>query len=160
MSWSPANDGVDKTLTRARNRMLCRRNGGFAPVLVGIVIAIVAGLLAMHPLTSAMGNHDADRSGPMVVAVGTDHSIEAVTMTLQGTVVGACSRTCDPGNGMTNMRCILALIAATLATVAACAANRVELIARPAQRYKRLTTANLPHVARPPDLIDLSISRT
>jgi hypothetical protein len=143
-----------------RERMLFRTNEGFALLLLGIVIAILAGLLAMHTLTSTMGNHNGDRSGTLAMAVVTDHSTGAATATLQETVVAVCSGPCDPGNGMTTLQCILALIAATLATVAACASNRMELIARPAQRYKSLPEANSRGIGRPPDLTDLSISRT
>lgn len=140
--------------------MLVRNTEGFALLLLGTVIAILAGLLAMHTLTSNMGNHDGDRSGPMAMAVGTDHSTGAVATTLSGAVVAACSGTFDPGNGMTTMQCVLALISAPLAAVAACASNRVELIARPAQRYKRLPEANSRDIGQPPDLTELSISRT
>lgn len=125
-----------------------------------MVIALLAGLLAMHTLTSTMESHAGDGSTTIAIASEADHSAHGAVASLPESVVAACSGTCDPGHTMAAMACILALLAATLALGAARASNGAIVIPRPAQHQRDILAVASLETRPPPDLNVLSISRT
>lgn len=169
------------SLGRTRARVLGANTIRRTVLLLGVVSAVVLGLLAMHTLQTGMGNHNApmNSTGAMSTIGDTAHHGEDTvpgTEVLAGsdTVVGAdmvgashkhaasseCSGMCDPEHTMAGMICVLALLLTGLLLAAI----------RPASTY---TTAPLTPVLRqvadaaaarpgpaPPDLNVLSISRT
>jgi len=129
-------------------------------VLLAVVIALLAGLLAMHTLTSTMESHDGNGSATLVMASETGHSAHGAVPNLPESVVAECFGTCEPDHTMAAMACILALLAATLALGAARSSNGAIVIARSAQHHRDILAVAAREARPPPDLKALSISRT
>ncbi len=147
------------TLMNLRDAMLRRSAVRSTLLLLVIVVALLAGLLAMHTLSSGMGNHDGDASASMAMEMS-HHGVDTGLPALPGNVVANWSGSSYPGQPMVTMACILALLVATLALFAPRSANRVRPFARPVRYNRGVTAANPLETASPPDLLVLSVSRT
>lgn len=148
------------TLIRMRDGIFSRSAARSTLLLLSMVIALLAGLLAMHILTSSMGGHDQHAPVTMAVADGPDHSIHVTTPSPAGSVVADCSGSCDPGHTMATMVCILALLAATIVLGAVRSAHGFTAAPRPLHHRAGFAAVTARDTGPPPDLILLSISRT
>ena len=147
-------------LTRMRDSILRRSAARSTLLLLSIVIALLAGLLAMHVLASSMGSHDQHAPVTMAMADGPNHSILVTTPGPGESAVADCSGNCDPGHSMASMVCILALLAATIVLGAARSAHGFTAIPRPLHHHGGFAAENARDMGPPPDLTFLSISRT
>ena len=148
------------TLTRMRKSILRRSAARSTLLLLSIVIALLAGLLAMHILASSTGSHDQHAPVAMALADGPDHTIHTTTPSPAQSVVADCSGNCDPGHSMASMVCVLALMAATIVLGAVRSAHGFTAIPRPLHHRAGFAAVNARDMGPPPDLTFLSISRT
>jgi hypothetical protein len=131
-------------------------------LLVSIVVALVVGLLAMHTLTSPMGNH----TGPAATTAmdanppGDLNAGDAVTAGGHSAALLSCSSTCDLGHNMVGMVCVLALLFTALSLTAVSAANVTTFGLRTRLALSRINAFVAAPTNPPPDLNALSISRT
>lgn len=126
-------------------------------LLLGIVVAVVAGLLAMHTIATGMTGHS--DPGAAAMAVTTDHRASEAHSDPTGV---ECSGDCAPSHDMTAMVCVLALLVGGVLLLVG--------VLRGIHTYSNAPRLRLDddgaHVSRsvsfrdPPDLLKLSISRT
>ncbi|THG31024.1 DUF6153 family protein [Naasia lichenicola] len=139
---------------------LVRRHRDTSPtlMLLAVVCAVVVGLLGMHTIATAAGNHGGG-SMSMPMAVDTPRGHDAGMSPAAGS---ECTGTCDTGHSMAAMACVLALLLTALTLASAIALNVFGQggsdsgtgggnVAAPASALDNRA---------PPDLILLSISRT
>ena len=153
------------TLTRLRTTAQPPGAFGRTVLLLTLVGAVLVGLLAMHTIAStAAGHHD---SSVMSASSVLSASSASSAMESHGVAAGSrvnelvtvdCGGTCDPGHVMSSMTCVLAPVS-TGALLAEVASRRGPVVfsALPALTVPAPYT-NGP--SRPPDLTELSISRT
>ncbi|WP_440711696.1 DUF6153 family protein [Herbiconiux sp. YIM B11900] len=125
-------------------------------LLISVIIAVVAGLLAMHTMAATTGH-----SEPATAAM-TMTSDEHTNATSSAPVGDNCVQECTPEHDMTAMICVLALLVGGLFLVIALL--RAGGLASVAVRLQPLiralrATGSFPF-RDPPDLSKLSISRT
>lgn len=130
-------------------------------MLLVLVGALVAGLLAMHTIASAMGDHN-DAPGSTMAMQGTVDHADAMVIPGSGesTAASDCAGTCDPGHSMATMVCVLALLISVLALGALrppALAGLLKVVLPPLRRIVASAAAAFP---LPPSLDALSISRT
>lgn len=136
---------------------------GRTVMLLAFVGAVLVGLLAMHTIVSATpGNHDSSMSmtSPMASSIpsGMEHHAGAEGLPPNELTAGECGGACDPGHVMSGMACVLALLFT--------GALLFPLVSRrwpPTLATVPALTAQVLHTvwpSRPPDLTELSISRT
>lgn len=129
-------------------------------LLLTVVVAVVAGLLAMHTISSSMGDH-AGGTGAANSMPADLHHADAMEST-GGSSAGShgCSGVCDPGQVMTTLACVIALLATA---VMAAGARRTEWSGPPrrSRNFLRPALAAAASAVPPaPNLDALSISRT
>lgn len=130
-----------------------------AVLLLAMVGALVAGLLAMHTIESAMGGHNGVASSTMTTQHAPHLAGGMVIADLASTGADDCAGSCDPGHTMDTMVCVLAL----LLTILAIGASRNSMqrgLLRVAEPLLRRIVAFAAASAPPPNLDALSISRT
>ena len=126
--------------------------------LFALVGALLVGLLAMHTVSSSLGNH----SDPAMSAMDDSANPKSDMAAMSDVHVGPadCSGMCDPGHSMTVMVCVLALLFTGFLLAAIRPAALLNL-APAGYSFIRLVRA---FAARegpaPPDLKVLSIFRT
>ena len=150
------------TLTGLRTAAQPPRALGRTVLLLTLIVAVLIGLLAMHSIAStAAGHHDSS------VMSASSASSASLAMESHGVTAGSrvnelvtldCGGTCDPGHVMSSMTCVLAPVS-TGALLAEVASRRGPVV------FSALSalTVPAPHTngpSRPPDLTELSISRT
>ncbi len=126
-------------------------------VLLGVVIAILAGLLAMHTIATGMTGHS--DPGTAAMAVTTDHHAAGAH---SDPIEDGCVEDCPPTHDMTAMVCVLALAAGGLLLLigllrgieAQTLSMRLRLLNDAVRVLRSLPFRD------PPDLLKLSISRT
>ena len=125
---------------------------GRTVLLLTLVGAVLVGLLAMHGIASA-GHHGSSMESLSVSSMSSgmeSHGVAAGTTD--------CGGTCDAGHVMSSMTCMPALVfTGALLFEVASRRGPVVISALPALTVPALYT-NGP--SRPPDLTELSISRT
>lgn len=129
--------------------------------MLGIAVALIAGLLAMHTLTA--GNAHLESAPAMSSAA--DHDQPMASAAVEGTAAdpGHCLGDCGaPGNvpdhSMLMMVCVLALLAAVIIVLAPALLARLSM-----SLGVVVLAADVPRALprpRPPSLLVLSISRT
>ncbi|WP_156351699.1 MULTISPECIES: DUF6153 family protein [unclassified Agreia] len=126
-------------------------------LLLGVVVAIVAGLLAMHTIATSMTGH----SDPATAAMAVTADPHA-TGTHSGLTENECAGDCAPSHDMTAMVCVLALLIGgallLIGLLRGVQSHPHTMQLRPlfdAIRVLRSVTYR-----DPPDLLKLSISRT
>jgi hypothetical protein len=131
-----------------------------AVLLLVMVGALVAGLLAMHTIASAMGGHNDTTAAAMAMP---DSGYPAGAMAMPDmTSTGAddCAGMCDPGHAMATMVCVLALLITILAISALRNRTQRGLLRVAEPRFRRIVAFAAAACAPPPNLDALSISRT
>jgi hypothetical protein len=129
-------------------------------LLLVLVGALVAGLLAMHTIASAMGGHNDSPASTMAMQATGNHADVTVVPGGESTAVSDCAGTCDPGHSMATMVCVLALLISVLALGALrppALASLLRVMLAPLRRIVASAAAAFP---LPPSLDALSISRT
>lgn len=127
-------------------------------LLVALVSALVVGLLAMHTIASASGEH---ASGSMWMAMTVEAHGDVAADPPHSPDVD-CAGACDPGHSMVAMVCILALLVTSLTLFSAIAQYAFGNARQDSGRggaNVTVPTSALEDRA-PPDLTLLSISRT
>jgi hypothetical protein len=126
-------------------------------VLLGVVIAIVLGLIAMHTIASGMGGHS--EPAATVMTVDADHQMSG-TQPDSAPCPGDCAPV--PGRDMTAMVCVLALmVGGTLLLVGLLrSAQQRDLGPQIRLLVSAVRSVRCGPYRDPPDLIKLSISRT
>ncbi|WP_157127496.1 DUF6153 family protein [Cnuibacter physcomitrellae] len=123
-------------------------------LLLGVVLAIVAGLLAMHTIATGMTGHG--DPGTAAMTVTDDHRTDP---THPVPMEHGCAD-CAPSHDMTVMVCVLALLVGTVLILPGLL-HGIQPHARSAVRSSLLGAAVRSAAFRdPPDLLKLSISRT
>ncbi len=126
-------------------------------LLLGVVVAIVAGLLAMHTIATGMTGHG--DPGTAAMAVAPDHQAAGAHSAPMG---NGCAEDCAPTHDMTAMVCVLALLVGGLFLL-------VGLLRGIESRTHAMRSQPVGDAIRvlrstpfrdPPDLLKLSISRT
>ena len=128
-------------------------------VLLTLVGAVLVGLLAMHGIASA-GHHGSSMESLSVSSMSSGMESLSSGMESHGVAAGTtdCGGTCDAGHVMSSMTCMPALVfTGALLFEVASRRGPVVISALPALTVPALYT-NGP--SRPPDLTELSISRT
>jgi hypothetical protein len=129
-------------------------------LLLVVVGALLAGLLAMHTIASAMGGHN-DATASTMAMQGADHHADGMVVPGgQSSGAGDCAGTCDPGHPMATMVCILALLMTVLALGALrrpALGGLLRVVLPPLRRILASAAVAFPI---PPNLDALSISRT
>lgn len=127
--------------------------------MLGIAVALIAGLLAMHTLTAGTTHLESTAA----ISSAADHDEVTVGAAVEGTAAdtGHCVGDCGaprnmPNHSMLMMVCVLALLAAVIVVRAPA------LLARLSMPLGRVAlVADAPRTSpRPPSLLVLSISRT
>ena len=126
-------------------------------LLLGVVVAIVAGLLAMHTIATGMTGHS--EPGTAAMAVASDHHPAGAQSDPMG---NGCAEDCAPTHDMTAMVCVLALLVGGLLLLVGLLrgieSHTHSMRLRPLGDAVR-GLGSLPF-RDPPDLLELSISRT
>ncbi|MFM9920454.1 DUF6153 family protein [Lacisediminihabitans sp. H27-G8] len=129
-------------------------------LLLTVVVAVVAGLLAMHTISSSMGDHagGTGAAGAMPPAM---HHADAMAPT-GGSSAGSqgCSGLCDPGQVMTTMACVIALLATAVMVAGTRRTEWAGLPRRPRSFLRPAIAAAASAILPAPNLDALSISRT
>ena len=150
------------TLTRLRTAAQPPGASGRTVLLLALVGAVLVGLLAMHTIAStAAGHHDSSvMSASSVLSASSgmeSHGVATGSSAIELVTVD-CGGTCDPGHVMSSMTCVLAPVS-TGALLAEVASRRGPVV------FSALPALTVPGPytngpSRPPDLTELSISRT
>lgn len=126
-------------------------------LLLGVVVAIVAGLLAMHTIATGMTGHSDPATA--VMAVTTDpHATGAHS----GSTGNECAGDCAPNHDMMAMVCVLALLIGGVFLLI----GLLRGVQSHSHAMQLRPLFDAAHVLRsvsfrdPPDLLKLSISRT
>ena len=131
-----------------------------AMLLLVLVGALVAGLLAMHIVASAMGGHNYAPASTMAMQGAVHHAGAIAVPGDESTAVSDCAGSCDPGHSMVTMVCVLALLITVLVLGALrrpALAGLLRALLLPLRRIVAFAAAAFP---LPPSLDALSISRT
>lgn len=121
-------------------------------VLLVAVGAIIAGILAMHTLSSSSAHAD---TAPAVMS-GDAHSSSTLTA---ATAPQLCDDPCDSPHNMAMIGCILALLTGVLVVGAALRGSRILFAVRPRIVFSTTARQSSFYGLAPPDLHVLSISR-
>lgn len=126
-------------------------------VLLGVVLAIVLGLLAMHTIASGMGGHS--EPAATVITVDADHQMSG-THPDSGPCSGDCAP--EPSHDMTAMVCVLALMVGGALLLVGLFRSAQQRDPRPQIRVlvSAFRSVRSAPFRDPPDLLKLSISRT
>ena len=160
-------------MTLTRLRAAAQRPGMFGQtvLLLTLVGAVLVGLLAMHTIASSTAGHRQSTMSPIspMSSISLASSVSSVLPGMEShgvatgsrvneLVTGDCGGMCDPGHVMSSMAFVLALVL-TGALLFEVASRRGPVVfsALPAVTVPA-PYANGP--SRPPDLTELSISRT
>lgn len=149
------------SLIRARDAVL-RPDAIRATLLLLLLVgAVVAGLLAMHTISSSgMSGHDAPAASGMVMADPGHHASETMGHEQAAPAVLDASGAGDPGHAMSTIACVLALLFSALLLVARHARTTSKMLPRPGAAPGRIVAFAAVKVNPPPNLDALSISRT
>jgi hypothetical protein len=138
-------------------------------LLVTVVLALLAGLLAMHTISTTMGSHSQPEAAAMAMSAGT-HVETGAHVGARSHVdsyshdpvgAGECDGECGPGHDMAAMVCVLALLFTSLLLVLVQAGSgRRTLVSGRLTIVRTLRVTALRSFRDPPDLVKLSISRT
>jgi hypothetical protein len=137
-------------------------------LLVAFVLALVAGLLAMHTISTTMGSHSQPEAAAMAMSAGTHIETGADVGARSHAdghyrdpaAAGKCDGECGPGHDMAAMVCVLALLFTSLLLVLVQAGSGRTLVSGRLTIVRNLRVAALRPFRDPPDLVKLSISRT
>lgn len=155
-------------------RTLVHAPSGLRRLLLTFATALllIAGLLAMHTLTSGHADTPAAASEAAHAAPDSDLGGTVATGSMLENTIGTgteasgghCEGDCDSSGGMPDhsmlmMACVLALLAATIVLLAPALLARLGTVLALLRLHGRNVLTALPH-PRPPSLIVLSISRT
>ena len=147
------------TLTGLRTAAQPPRALGRTVLLLTLIVAVLIGLLAMHSIAStAAGHHDSSVMSASSASLAMEsHGVTAGSR-VNELVTLDCGGTCDPGHVMSSMTCVLAPVS-TGALLAEVASRRGPVV------FSALPALTVPGPytngpSRPPDLTELSISRT
>ncbi|MBG6106648.1 DUF6153 family protein [Frigoribacterium sp. CG_9.8] len=128
--------------------------------LLTMVGALVAGLLGMHTIASAMGGHNEVSSSAMTMQHAPHPAGGMPIGDLISTGADDCAGSCDPGHAMATVVCVLALLITILAIGALRNSTQRGLL-RVAMPLLRSAVAFAAAAwAPPPNLDALSICRT
>lgn len=160
IALSRVEGGCTVSLIRMRDALLRPPVLRKTMLLLVLVAALVAGLLAMHIVASAMGGHN-DAPASTMAMQGAVHHADAIAVPGdESTAVSDCADSCDPGHSMVTMVCVLALLITVLALGALrrpALSGLLRAILLPLRRIVAFAAAAFP---LPPSLNALSISRT
>jgi transcriptional regulator GlxA family with amidase domain len=131
-----------------------------AMLLVAVVGALVAGLLAMHTIASAMGGHD-DAPDSTMAMHGAVQLPDALVVPSSGsTVLSDCAGRCDPGHTVATMVCVLALLVTAVLLAVTRRSESSGWLRQAQSSGRRIIAFAAAAFAPPPNLDALSISRT
>ena len=138
-------------MTLIRFRMVAVQPGviGRTFLLMAVVGGVLIGLLAMHTISSASGEHMATASTMSADMSHPDSHADAPA---------ECGGMCDPSHIMANMACVLALLFSALAITASRRWSTSSTALR--GRWLAILAVAVEVMPPPPDLNALSISRT
>ncbi|WP_368499927.1 DUF6153 family protein [Herbiconiux sp. A18JL235] len=138
---------------------------------IGVVVAVIVGLLAMHTMSSTPSGH----GEPSAVAMTTAHheaepganshvmAHDAASASASASASeGVCSGECSPAHDMVGMVCVLALLLGGLVTLTLLIRDSAttSVIRQLIINRRAIPAAGTSDFRDPPDLTKLSISRT
>ena len=146
------------TLMRFRTLALQRGTLRRTVLLLALVGGVLIGLLAMHTISSASGEHMAPASA---VSTGTSHPDSHGDMVAPSPAETTtnCGGMCDPGHIMANMACVLVLLFSALVLAISASRRWSTVLAALRARWRAIVAVAVAAMP-PPDLNALSISRT
>ncbi len=124
-----------------------------------MAVGVIVGLLAMHTIVSAPGDHHEPVS-TMAAEMNTHGGAVAMVIPTSANTPGSCSGMCDPGHVVANMACVLALLFTGLVLTITASRQWSIFFAPTHSLWRAIPPAACLALPPPPDLNALSISRT